>query len=53
MALDSASRANVRGEEYPVGHMVYLEKDTLRKLQTDVNGFIRNAIGVPGKRLRT
>lgn len=53
MALDSAARANVRGEEYPVGHMVYLEKETLRKLQTDVNAFVRNAIGVPGKRLRT
>ena len=33
--------------------MVYLEKETLRKLQTDVNSFVRNAIGVPGKKLRT
>ena len=26
LALDTATRANIRGEEYPVGHMVYLEK---------------------------
>lgn len=52
MALDAATRANVHGEEYPVGHMVYLEKETLTKLQADVTGFIRSASGVPGRKLR-
>lgn len=44
MALPGASRNNVQLEEYPVGHMVYLERKALEKLRDDVRGFIGRAI---------
>ena len=44
MNLDANARGNIVMEEYPVGHMVYLEKDTLSKLQHDVATFIERAI---------
>lgn len=43
MALDPDVRDNIQGEEYPVGHMVYLEHESLAKFKQDVVGFIRNA----------
>lgn len=43
MALDPDVEGNIQREEYPVGHMVYLEKKSLAKLQQDVVGFIENA----------
>lgn len=52
MSLDPATRANIRTEEYPVGHMVYLELGTLRKLQSDVAEFIGSAIGVDERALK-
>jgi carboxypeptidase C (cathepsin A) len=52
LALDPATRANIRTEEYPVGHMVYLERNTLAKLQTDVASFIAAATTVADKPLR-
>jgi carboxypeptidase C (cathepsin A) len=44
MALDRSLRGNVRTEEYPVGHMVYLERESLAKLHTDVAGFVGDAV---------
>ncbi|MBA2574768.1 MAG: peptidase S10 [Nocardioidaceae bacterium] len=44
MALDPKVRGNIVMEEYPVGHMVYLEHGALYKLQEDVAGFIGRAI---------
>ena len=44
MALDPNVRDSIQCEEYPVGHMVYLEKDSLAKLQRDVVEFIAGAV---------
>jgi carboxypeptidase C (cathepsin A) len=44
MALDPEVVANIHTEEYPVGHMVYLEKASLEKLRDDVVAFIEGAI---------
>lgn len=44
MNLDPKVRGNIVMEEYPVGHMVYLEKGALSKLQRDVSAFIGRAI---------
>ena len=44
MALDPNVENNIQTEEYPVGHMVYLEKDSLEKLRDDVVGFIEGAV---------
>lgn len=44
MALDPNVEDNIRCEEYPVGHMVYLEKESLAKLQKDVVDFIEQAV---------
>jgi carboxypeptidase C (cathepsin A) len=52
LPFDPATRDNVRTEEYPVGHMVYLEKQTLAKLQADVAGFIADATSQEGRPLR-
>ena len=49
---DPATRANIRTAEYPVGHMVYLEHETLVKLRDDVTAFIRDAAAVADKPLR-
>ncbi len=45
MALDPSLRGNVHTEEYPVGHMVYIERDALAKLHTDVASFLTRAVG--------
>ncbi len=52
LALDPAARANVRTEEYAVGHMVYLEKSALRKLKADVASFIADALSTVEQPLR-
>jgi len=44
MGLDPNVRGNIQGEEYPVGHMVYLEKGSLEKLRDDVVAFVEGAI---------
>ena len=44
MNLDANARGNIVMEEYPVGHMVYLEKNALSKLQRDVADFIDRAL---------
>jgi carboxypeptidase C (cathepsin A) len=44
MALDPNVAGNIRVEEYPVGHMVYLEKGSLEKLRDDVVAFIGDAV---------
>lgn len=46
--LDPNVCANIRCEEYPVGHMVYLEKRSLEKLRDDVVGFIEGAVARTG-----
>jgi carboxypeptidase C (cathepsin A) len=43
MNLDPTLRANVRVEEYEVGHMVYLQRKALAKLKSDVTTFIDDA----------
>jgi len=43
MALDHAAHERVHMEEYPVGHMVYLEREALAKLAQDVSAFIAKA----------
>ncbi len=52
LPLDPATRGNLRTEEYPVGHMVYLEQNALAKLKADVAGFIGEATSQEGKPLR-
>lgn len=52
LALDEPARGNVRTGEYPVGHMVYLEKGVLAQLKRDVAAFIAGALAAKGKRLR-
>lgn len=52
LPLDPATRGNLRTEKYPVGHMVYLEKDVLAKLKADATEFVAAATAVAGKPLR-
>jgi carboxypeptidase C (cathepsin A) len=51
LTLNDGTRGNLQTEKYPVGHMVYLEKSVLAKLQADVAGFIAKATSVAGKPL--
>ena len=44
MGLDPSAHARLTLEEFPVGHMVYVEKNALAKLQTDVATFIDLAV---------
>lgn len=44
MALDRSAHERTQMEEYPVGHMVYLEQGALAKLARDVSAFIAKAI---------
>jgi carboxypeptidase C (cathepsin A) len=52
LPLDPATRAALRTEEYPVGHMVYLERNALAKLKADVAAFVADATAQQGKPLR-
>lgn len=53
LALEPSAGEQIRTEHYPVGHMVYLERITLEKLQTDVTSFIRAALAVKDRPLRS
>ena len=52
LALEPAARANIHTGSYPVGHMVYLEANTLARLKADVAAFIRAATSVADQPLR-
>lgn len=52
LPLDGETRDTLRTEDYPVGHMVYLEQTVLAKLRADVGAFVREATAQPGKPLR-
>jgi carboxypeptidase C (cathepsin A) len=43
MNLDSHLRRNISVSYYEAGHMMYIEKNSLRKLKDDVTVFIKNA----------
>jgi carboxypeptidase C (cathepsin A) len=45
MNLDRDVRGNVRIEEYPTGHMIYIDYNAMVKLRDDVASFIQDAIG--------
>ena len=51
LPLRPETRAQIRVEEYPVGHMVYLEHETLVRLRDDVTAFIRAAAAQEGRGL--
>jgi carboxypeptidase C (cathepsin A) len=44
MGLDPFAHDRLTLEEFPVGHMVYVEKNALAKLQGDVDSFIKLAV---------
>jgi carboxypeptidase C (cathepsin A) len=44
MGLDPSAHDRLTLEEFPVGHMVYVEKNALAKLQGDVATFIKLAV---------
>ncbi len=44
MGLDPSAHERLTLEEFPVGHMVYVEKNALAKLQGDVASFITLAV---------
>jgi carboxypeptidase C (cathepsin A) len=52
LGVGAATRRQIVTKEYPVGHMVYLEKNVLAKLKTDVASFIDTALAVKGRNLR-
>ncbi len=52
LSLAGETRSQIQTEEYPVGHMVYLERATLAKLRDDVARFIANATSLTGKPLK-
>ena len=43
MNLDPQLRRNISVSYYEAGHMMYIEKNSLRKLKDDVTVFIKNA----------
>lgn len=45
MGLDETAHERLTLEEFEVGHMVYVEKNALAKLQQDVSAFIKVALG--------
>jgi carboxypeptidase C (cathepsin A) len=44
MNLDPQLRQNFTFNYYEAGHMMYIEKNSLRKLKEDVSGFMKNAL---------
>ncbi|MBA2776365.1 MAG: peptidase S10 [Chloroflexia bacterium] len=44
MGLDADAHSRLTLEEFPVGHMVYVEKGALKKLQGDIATFIKRAV---------
>ncbi len=51
LALDPAVRAQIQTADYPVGHMVYLDKGVLTRLQQDVAAFVAAATSVSDRPL--
>jgi len=45
MDIDPSLRGNIHTADYEAGHMFYLDLKSLAKLQTDVNAFIKMALG--------
>ena len=43
MSLDPTLRKNISTAYYESGHMMYIEKNSLRKLKSDISAFIKNA----------
>jgi carboxypeptidase C (cathepsin A) len=52
LTLASETRDQIHTGEYPVGHMVYLERNTLAKLKDDVVAFIATATSAADRPLR-
>jgi carboxypeptidase C (cathepsin A) len=44
MNLDAEIKPNIRLEEYPTGHMIYIDHDAMLALKEHVSSFIRDAI---------
>jgi carboxypeptidase C (cathepsin A) len=44
MSLDPQLRQNFSFEYYEAGHMMYIEKNSLKKLKDDVSAFMQNAL---------
>ena len=49
MNLDPQLRRNFTFTYYEAGHMMYIEKESLRKLKTDVTGFIQSSAQRSGR----
>jgi len=47
MGLDEDARKQISYAFYPAGHMMYVEKNSRRKLAEDVKGFVQSALGRP------
>ncbi len=43
MNLDSSVRGNIQIEEYPTGHMIYIDQDALVKMNDDCKTFIQDS----------
>jgi carboxypeptidase C (cathepsin A) len=52
LSLDPDVRKQIRTADYPVGHMVYLDRGVLARLQQDVAEFVGIATAVPDRPLR-
>lgn len=44
MSLDPQLRQNFSFAYYEAGHMMYIEKNSLKKLKEDVSGFMQSAL---------
>jgi len=42
--LDPTLRKNISFQYYEAGHMMYIEKNSLKKLKDDVSGFISRSL---------
>ena len=49
MNLDPQLRRNFTFTYYEAGHMMYIEKESLRKLKVDVTGFIQSSAQRSGR----
>lgn len=49
MNLDPQLRRNFTFTYYEAGHMMYIEKESLKKLKVDVTGFIQSSAQRPGR----
>ncbi len=44
MNLDSTLRRNISVSYYEAGHMMYIEKNSLKKLKDDASAFVQNSL---------